>query len=262
MARCSRESGQSAVETALTLPMMVFFVLGVVQLGMMHQAQLMTEYAAYRAVRAGIVNHADCEIMRDAAFISLLPTLPPPLIGAASSRVDTLPRAAALFLQYRIPGNKRYPLVGLDRVVLEIMNPTKSRLNTLFNSYGSHLDQKEIDYDDIRNEDVIRANLLTVRITYYYQMRIPFADRLIHGWFMGIERLGHLRGIQFENQRVYGVSEQNFLETAGATRGNVFGKLAALAKIQKVYAVPLVATYSMRMQSNLFKSGMAGCAIN
>ncbi|MGI5862757.1 MAG: TadE family protein [Myxococcales bacterium] len=261
MARDARESGQSAVETALTVPMMVFFVLGVIQLGMMHQAQMMTEYAAYRAARAGIVNHADCELMEDAAFISLLPTLPPPRIGFTGSRADTLLNAGLLYHQYSIPGNRSY-LTGLQRVEVDIVNPTRSELGRLFNTYGSHLQQKEIDWDDVRNEEVIRANLLTVRVTYNYQLRIPFADRLIHSWFMGINRLKDLRGIQFENQKAFGVvGSHAYLEAAGATRGGIFPQLAGLAATG-TYVVPLVATYSMRMQSNLFKQGMQSCVVN
>ncbi|HCF59137.1 MAG TPA: pilus assembly protein [Myxococcales bacterium] len=262
MAHQACESGQSAVETALTVPMMVFFVLGVIQLGMMHQAQLMTEYAAYRAARAGVVNHADCELMENAAFISLLPTLPPPAIGVGGSRADTLFNAGALYLQYRwIPLNRRF-LTGLERVEVDIVNPTRNQLNGLFNTYGSHLQRKEIDWDDVRDEQVIRANLLTVRVTYNYQMRIPFADRLIHSWFMGINRLQDLKGIQFENQKAFGVmGSQTYLEGVGATRGGVFPQLAALAATG-TYVIPLTATYSMRMQSNPFRQGMQSCVVN
>ena len=48
-----RDSGQALVESALTLPLLVFMVLGTLQLFMMLHARIMTQYAAYKAVRAG-----------------------------------------------------------------------------------------------------------------------------------------------------------------------------------------------------------------
>jgi hypothetical protein len=161
----------------------------------------MTEYAAYRAARAGIVNHGDCDIMKKAAFIAVLPTLGPPPSGGPG-RVDTLNRAMDLYWTYTIdPRNQVYTPTALPRVRLEIVNPRKSQLASLFNNYGSHLNRQEIDYDDIRDATVIEGNLLSVRITYFYNMRIPFANWLMHSFFMGREYLGDLQGVQFEVQK-------------------------------------------------------------
>src|SRR6478672_10248576 len=75
-ARAGRaDSGQAAVETALILPLMVFLVLGIIQLTSLQHAKLMTEYAAFQAARAGIVWNGSNERMHDAAFFALLPTL-------------------------------------------------------------------------------------------------------------------------------------------------------------------------------------------
>src|SRR5256885_5594472 len=71
----AKESGQALVETALTLPLMLFCVLGTTQLFMMLQARVMAEYAVYRATRAGSLNHGDCEHMKQAALLSVLPTI-------------------------------------------------------------------------------------------------------------------------------------------------------------------------------------------
>jgi hypothetical protein len=72
--RLHDESGQAAVESAIVIPLMVFLILGIVQLTMVQHARVMTEYAAFNAARAGIVWNADKIIMEDAAIISLLPT--------------------------------------------------------------------------------------------------------------------------------------------------------------------------------------------
>ncbi|MBK8479810.1 MAG: pilus assembly protein [Proteobacteria bacterium] len=72
--RGRHEEGQAVVESLLVLPLLVFLVLGVIQLVMMQHARLMTEYAAFNAARSGIVWNADRLIMENAAIISLLPT--------------------------------------------------------------------------------------------------------------------------------------------------------------------------------------------
>src|SRR5690348_11066929 len=73
--RSSRESGQVAVEAALTMPLFVFLLLGILQLGLTAQARVMAKYAAYRAARVGALNHADPEAIEAAAILHLMPVL-------------------------------------------------------------------------------------------------------------------------------------------------------------------------------------------
>jgi hypothetical protein len=244
--------------------MMVFMILGIIQLGMMHQARLMTEYAAYRAVRAGIVNHGDCDLMKESAYMSVLPTLGPPATGGPG-RVDTLTRAMDVFWTYKLdPRNQTYLPTALPRIRLEVLNPKKSQLASLFSTYGSHMNQREIDYDDIRDATVIEGNLLSVRITYFYNMRIPFANWLMHSFFMGREYLRDLRGVQFEVQKAGGQFATKYLEDRGATKGADYVQMRQLAN-SGTFVIPLISTYSMRMQSNLLNNGTYGpgkCAIN
>ncbi|MFP2907717.1 TadE/TadG family type IV pilus assembly protein [Pyxidicoccus sp. 3LFB2] len=265
----SCQSGQAAVETALVVPMMVFFVLGIIQLGMVHHARLMTEYGAYRAVRAGIVNHGDCGIMEKAALVALLPTLAP--LPGRSARIDTLDRTIKVNKEYvdkvfPPPGRNPTPFYSqgpLPLLRVEVVNPGAGQLRELFGTYGSHMRSQEIDYDDVRDDRVIGANLLSVRLTYFYELRIPFANWQLHSFYMGQEYLDELRGIQFENQRVGGGSATQYLERRGAERDKDHDGVAKVAASGK-YVMPLVATWSMRMQSNLLNNGLYGpgrCAV-
>ncbi|NOK34198.1 pilus assembly protein [Corallococcus exercitus] len=263
------ESGQVLVESALVIPVMVFLILGILQLGTLHHARLMTEYAAYRAARSGIVNHGDCELMKKAAYAAVLPTLGPPNSGGPG-RVDTLLKVATVHDAYTLGSqaaqNQRFKQVDLERVRVEVTNPRRSQLPTLFSSYGSHMQGRELDYDDIRNPQVIEANLLTVRITYFYEMRIPFANWQLHAFYMGREALNGLamRGVNFTTQKVNGGSLTDHLEDAGAGQSDDHQKIRTLAN-SNVFAIPIVATYSMRMQSNLLNSGTRGpnaCAVD
>ncbi|MFY2562633.1 TadE/TadG family type IV pilus assembly protein [Corallococcus terminator] len=266
----SGQSGQAAVETAIIVPMLVFMVLGIIQLGMVHNARLMTEYGAYRAVRAGIVNHGDCGLMERAALTALLPTLPP--LGGKPGRVDTVREAVAVHKAFsrKLFGEgllarfyARAPALPLFRV--QVLNPKKSELAELFGTYGSHLDQLEIDYDDVRDERVIEANLLSVRLTYFYELRIPFANWQLHSFYLGREYLDQLKGIQFERQRVGGRNATQYLQDRGRTLSTDHAKVVTLAQQERKYVMPLVATWSMRMQSNLLNNDQHGpgrCVVN
>jgi hypothetical protein len=249
--------GQVAVETAITVPMMVFFVLGTVQLGMMHHAQLMTDYAAYRAVRAGIVSNGDCQLMTQAARVSLIPTF--------ASRSDTIPRAYATNLSHPMSNSSLMARLAGGELNVEILNPKSNQLDGLFNTYGSHLNRQEIDFDDVRDTTVVGANLLSVRVRYLYDMRIPFANTLIHSWFVGAQWLKDQRGMLFEATTVHagpvdtGVRSTQYLENRALAQGGMAQRLAMLA-MKGSYFVPLTSTYSMRMQSNLMKSKVSQCA--
>ena len=61
------------VETAIVIPVMVFVVLGALQLMLLFHAQVLTEYSAYNAARAGIVHNANWNVMRNAAMVGALP---------------------------------------------------------------------------------------------------------------------------------------------------------------------------------------------
>ncbi|GEN05739.1 TadE-like protein [Myxococcus fulvus] len=258
------QSGQAAVETAIVVPMMVFMVLGIIQLGMVHNARLMTEYGAYRAVRAGIVNHGDCTLMEKAALAALLPTLPP--LPGKNARVDTVEAAVDVhreFTRKLFAANQRLPFyqdVGLPLFRVEVLNPSGG-LDELFSTYGSHMQGREIDYDDVRDERVIEANLLSIRLTYFYELRIPFANMQLHAFYLGREYLDQLKGMQFELQRVGGGNAIQYLQERARAKGGDFGRIVSLARnsgSQRHYVMPLVATWTMRMQSNLFNNDEHG----
>ena len=59
----------------VTLPLMVFLMLGTLQLFLMMQARMLAEYSAFWAVRSGSVNHGECARMLDAAVLAVLPAI-------------------------------------------------------------------------------------------------------------------------------------------------------------------------------------------
>lgn len=234
------ESGQAMVETAIVMPTLVFTILGILQLTMMQQASLMLEYAAYNAARTGIVWNMDDDRMERAALISLLPTL---------GKCDTVANLAATAAQGFIIDtvlNK----IGLPEVVkVDVLNPKKS-------DFGG---KKEIEMDAVSETLAARRKTqLTVRVTYMFQMRIPFANWIIwESWWAS--RVGaNLRKWDKAGQ-VNPMPFWDYLRTPdtsscpydGLTK-NTMRKLALAAKFAGIYVIPMVTTHTMRMQSNPF----------
>jgi hypothetical protein len=294
------QSGQAMVESAIVIPLMIFLILGVIQLVMIQHAKIMTEYAAYNATRAGIVWNADKIIMENAAIISLLPTyeglfkesdlgnptqmlkrilqralmyqknkrLPQAidlLKNGANSIISKLPVSAGD--QSKLSADKDKLLDGLEQyadtalqqgiskalgagddrlVTVEILEPTKG----LFGTRG-----KEKDFDAVSNRDSTR---LSIKITYLYYMRVPFANWVIHQAWLALNAGKHLTGAIWAAQ-----SDPNDSSFSASAKGvekmtfinSTLSKMSALGQ-QGVYMVPLKATYTMRMQSNPYKQSL------
>jgi len=69
------EHGQAAVESALVMPLALFIILGLLQMGMMEQGRLFADYAAYRGARAASLGMASCDAVKRAEIAALTPML-------------------------------------------------------------------------------------------------------------------------------------------------------------------------------------------
>ena len=87
------QRGQILVETAIIMPIMIFFILGALQLVVLQHAKVVTHYAAYCAARAGVVHNADANIMRNAAMVAALPIF---------RRTDDLPHLVLAWAEIKI----------------------------------------------------------------------------------------------------------------------------------------------------------------
>jgi hypothetical protein len=271
IARDRASRGQAILESVLVIPLMIVTVLGILQLTQIEQARIMTEFAAFSAARAGIVWNGSNARMRDAALVALLPTfgrtdsaealmLTWQRQRAADEEFTTLPWGTPL--PATINGS---PLNGLVRV--DTIAPEGSdELGRIWNLRGAH-DWKEIDFDaaytypeapgleqhfetfdhpgtqDEGQEIHRRANLLSIRVRHWYELRVPLAN-----WFLFVcWYASHARA---ENQRGFPTAYRSemallwALSTGQASLGSVG---------RRRFFIPLSATYSMRMQSNFYR---------
>lgn len=161
MKNARRESGQAAVESAIVLPLVVFLILGTLQLFMMLQARIMAEYAAYRAVRAGSINHGNCEPMMHAAIASLLPTF---------TNVSTPDKLGQAF------GNRKDNRFG-DTTLSNGTSLSSDPVVWIFRDSPQAGDWSgpEDEQFDYRFEPMN----LEIRMVFWFPLRIPFADWVI-----------------------------------------------------------------------------------
>lgn len=241
------ESGQVIVEQALILPMVVFLILGIVQLSMIQHARINAEYAAFNAARAGIVYNGDPMMMRRAASLTVLPTV---------QRADNWGDVGRFYLDHAISEALFEFLdiqLPIQRVEVEILEPSDTSI--FEGAYARHLNFKQIDFDDYRDA-VAEANLLSIQVTHYYELRIPFANWMIQSmWFA--HRLGDAvgwEGVEFTTQSDGGQS--SYASAAQQAIGDPLQEVrwAAMARQANMYFVPIQTHYTMRMQSNLYKT--------
>lgn len=241
--RSGAQAGQAAVESAIILPLFVFLILGILQLGLMHQARLLTKYAAYKAVRAGSLHNAKVEEMERAALAVLLP-----MVGTRAGGPDGIEyiRPVGSAREFETKWNEmqtnEMPGVGLKYAEVTVCGPTKEDVGS---------STSELDFDDPKNTrpDGWRESQRTklrVQVTFNYRMIIPFADWVIYQSARGREIPSVLRMGKVTAQERSKTSRRRFAG-ASTSEGTYEGAAA-----QGVYIMPIRATYTMRMQSNFY----------
>jgi TadE-like protein len=248
------EQGQALVEAAFILPAMIFLLLLTIQLTQLQQARIMAEYAAFAAARAGIVMNGNNGSsngfdgpMHDAAVMAVLPTF---------GRTDSFTHLGATLLRFKAEDAVLRPF-ALSQVRVYVLSPTKAD----FTNFGQHLNGKEIDFDDVRPA-AADATLLSLQVRYFYEMKVPFANKLIQTIWLA-SKAGVLRtwqGADWTGPRIGG---QNGGDAVGISRGLALGRvvpdgtpegiplggLVAAGALNRYY-LPVEAWYTMRMQSN------------
>jgi len=205
--------GQSAVETAIVMPLFVFLILGIFQLALMHQARSMTKYAAFMAVRTGSMKNADVEEMEKAAWKVLEPLV-------------------------KTQGNAKE-----KHAEIVICAPTRKVASAaLKNQTG---EQKNLSFDQPLAPGVdFEARKLAVQLTFYYPLFIPFADRVIY-YISQAQEASH--SVLFND-----VLRMNDKPPTGATAPQVNVKrMQEVQGASTEFVVPIRANYALRLQSDV-----------
>ncbi|MBW2736085.1 MAG: pilus assembly protein [Deltaproteobacteria bacterium] len=197
--------------------------------------------------------------------------------NALSENINDVTEAGRQFAEGALTSGLGKLLGGDDRTVrVDILNPHLGALASLGNlslgnignllgSPGGHFsnNRNEVDFD---NFDV-DASRLTIRIRYMYMMRIPFANWVIHSAWLAGQAGRELYGAVWNPQTAPGAT--GFANVADYTGEQNTPSTGLLSKIQSqdlkvatkaasggVYMLPIYATYTMRMQSNPYRSSV------
>lgn len=236
------ESGQVLVEAAIVMPAMTFLILCAIQVTMLQHARIMTEYAAYTAARTGAVFNADPDAMRDSAEIALTPTM---------GRTDDFTNFMATYARKEVYKQVQRAILGVRPVSVRILNPKPDDFS---GNLGRHLNGTELDFDDVRTQ-ASRATLLSIEVRYLYEMRIPFANRMILAIFLAQQTgwLNQWRGMDMTAPKAFSNNGPDAVTLAllrSPSTAKLAGNALVRAGITRSYYFPLFATYTMRMQSN------------
>ena len=241
---------------------MLFLLLLTIQLTMLQQARLAVEYAAFAAARAGIVMNANNGAsnsannqgrsdgpMCDAAVMAILPSF---------GRADTLGALAATKLRFEAQ-DLVLRVLGLSQVRVAVLSPSRKTF-----AAQTHLNGKEIDFDDVRPL-IAPETLLSIQVRYYYQLRVPFANKMIQAIWMA-SKIGALRGWTGKDLTGPKLINDKGADALQVTRalalahGNVPDGTPEGVSLQALtlassgprpkYFLPVNAWYTMRMQSN------------
>jgi hypothetical protein len=224
------QSGQAAVEAALTLPLSVFLILGTLQMFLMLQARILTEYAAFHAARTGSVKHGDCEAMTHAAIATLLP---------AFARTDTADNLGRAFAAHK--DDKYQPRLDMgyngDIVWVARTSPTLADIA---------LDEEETFDDPARYQNVDDVTRLEARIVFWYPMKIPFANWVLNRMFLAHMGLQSYTAVN----PLMAVQRANWQRGVNVFPLDYFIRQELQARVDRAeYVFPLQATYVMRMMT-------------
>lgn len=164
-----RESGQAAVESALTLPLVLFLILGSLQLFMLTQSRLLAQYGVFQATRVGSLNHGACRPMTHAAILSVLPMVQAFLGPGTGTPGEKLGQAFGRFREnhyggYRGPGWTGVGGTNEALVWLIREQPRPTRMDVIA------FDQP------LPRADRAEPLRLEVRMVFWAPLRVPFAD--------------------------------------------------------------------------------------
>ena len=226
------QSGQVEVETAVVLPVAIFLLLGLIQLGLLHQARIIAEYAAYRAARTGALYNMDMKKMEAAAVAAMLPILSYDNGGAeVLSRTDSASNWARKYLKPGFKMNRMMDIPTLKYAEIIICGPVKSEVQSL--TYTAEGKQ----YVPFDNPEVAGGSgaktKLRVELTLNYRLIIPFADWVIYRMWKG-----------------RAISEDLHLDMGGHGPGFSFDKYEMAAMVG-VHIIPIRAQYAMKLHSDV-----------
>lgn len=205
------------------MPMMLFALLGIIQLSMLYHARLVTEYAAFKAARAASVYRLDCDHMRRAGLVALVPTMPS-VVGDPTNLAT------------------RY-VTTVNRVVASNLSRVGTPLVLLDYRLENRLPEGEFDR---MLEGSASPMTVSVKLAYFYEYRIPFANWIMTRYWLATNSLFRWAS---GNDPTMPVARAN-LPPIRTGIDPEYLSVVRLAIQRGYFTSPVVASWTMRMMSD------------
>ncbi len=202
------------VEFVLIAITFLFSILAVLQLAMVLNAAALVRYAAYNAARAGVVHGGDPEMMKEAARLSLISIFP------THGRADHVLGVTENYLAAKgTDSDASMSPLGTPITEVKIVNKEGMNCNTV-NTF----------------DDPAQAGdgLITVEVTHQYHLVVPLVNRIYYWVYQ-----------KFHSGDAYDGAETLDYLAAETDRKRRTGDYQGIE-----YRMPLVAHYTMRLQSD------------
>ena len=211
------EGGQAMVEFVLSAITFLFVILGVMQMALMLNAYSLVRYAAFNAARAASVHGGDEDKMKEAARLSLIAIFP------RHGRADHATGFVDNYLGAKLTDSNPLGTVG-DGAITQV----KILDN---NGVGSG---NVVTFDDYTEGG---KGVVTIQVVHYYELVIPLVNRILYFVYKRFQ-LG-VGGL--------GIGGDDIIELSATT--DKLRRTGLLSGLE--YRVPIVAHYTIRMQSDL-----------
>ena len=207
-------------------------VLGMLQLLMMQQARYLAQVAAFKSARAGSLASGDCTRMTHAAVGVLLPTFTSFLAPGAPALDATL--AGHLVRAFQLRSHNVYePTV--DKVGDVPLNGPIVWVERLSPAPSGRGEDESFDDPD-------RGQVLSVQLTFWYPLRIPFAN-----WVISRIALASWGGMAMTGVNPLLVTQKANWRPGGYTPGaTVVDEMSARYAAQQ-FVFPIRTSFAMKM---------------
>ena len=186
----SSHSGQGMVEFLIVLPVMLLLLFGAIQFALIYHAKITLNYAAFEAVRAGSLGQGKFDEVKEGFARGIAP-----LYSYFESDGDLRKkRDLANTAHDQIEAFQ----MARDKIYNDFDSPVKliriERLAPTDTTFASFSPDKELPNDTLKYRSAKKmgkekislqdANLLHLRITYWYPLYVPLVNSLIFNTFI------------------------------------------------------------------------------
>ncbi len=215
----AKEKGQVLVESALVMPLMIFFTLGILQMIMIQHARILADYSAYAAARAGVVNSGNPVPMKAAANIAVLPAIARTndfgsfittymwylIKQAAIDAIKGVQNAA----DTNIGGLAGNVIGSLGALLLAQLGPNfvPTFAQVYIASNHTFNANNEVEFDTLiapSDQGAINNTILTVTVSFNYLLQIPFANAILFESWIATEIGEQLTGAIWSSRKKVG----------------------------------------------------------